>query len=114
MSYVFPGVASYIVAAAIEAGVPPADVGRVHQSWHVARIQDALGQLPNVVESSRPEVLAYAVGVRAGLVASLAAVDAAIVDAAAGVGLLNPLPADEAPTDEPDADRPPARRVRDR
>lgn len=85
-SYVFPGVSPFVDAEARRLGLDGRQVGPASSLWHVARIQDALGQLPSAPAESRPEVLEHVRFVRDSLALALAAADAAIADALAGVG----------------------------
>lgn len=82
--YVFPGMTPFIADAAEVAGVELHHVGYIRESWHVKRLQDALGQLPQMDADSRATAMEAVGRIRAGMVAQLAAADAAIADVAAG------------------------------
>lgn len=80
MNYTFPGVHPFIERVAASTGRDLHQVGRSRAVWHVARIQDALGQLPGLDAASRAASLAEVRRLRDGLALALEGVDAAIAE----------------------------------
>jgi len=102
MPYVFPGVTQYANDAAKEAGLSDDQRGQVASGWHVKQVVGMLSSLPGIVDQinarrvgpeAARDVLDRIASVRAGIAAQLAAVDAAVADVVAGLGL--------APEDKP-------------
>lgn len=79
-TYHFPGVHPFIEAVAARTGRDLHQVGRTRQLWHVAQIQDALGQMPRLDAASQAESLAHVRRLRDGLALALEGVDAAITE----------------------------------
>ena len=94
--YVFPGITNFVARD----GIPPYMAAKIPGLFFVARVTDALSQLPAAHAPSRPDMLKHAEEWRAGLVAALKTVDAAIADVKA-----NCFPA-------PDADASPSIKLR--
>ena len=81
MPYVFPGITPFVERAASEHKLSDEMRSRIAQSWHVKAVSNALSQLPEQAAKA-PEAVAEVrdrlKAVRAGLAASLEAIDAAI------------------------------------
>jgi hypothetical protein len=85
--YTFPGVWPFIERIAQATGRDLHQAGRCRQLWHVAQIQDALGQIPRLDRKSQISLLEHARQTRESLELALKGVDAAIAEVATELGL---------------------------
>ena len=88
--YVFPGVWPFAQRIAEETGRDLHQLGRTRSIWHVSRIQDALGQIPQMPPEVRAEAMEHVHHAREGLALALEGVDAAIAEVAAECGIAPP------------------------
>ena len=88
MHYVFPGLHPFIERIAQATGRDVYQVGRTREVWHLARIQDSLGQLPRLDRSSQEAMLSYVRQIRESLALALEGADAAILEVSTELGLV--------------------------
>jgi hypothetical protein len=81
--YVFSGVTPFIEVCARDAEVEAPHMVKCEKIWHVAQIQDALGQLPRLQPGDRAPLFHQVDLLRNSLAAALAGCDAAIAEVAA-------------------------------
>ena len=89
-SYTFPGLWPYIERAAEGRDLP--FLGRGRELWHCKQVQDSLGQLANLPDDARRELLAHVTSVRESLAAALGGVDLALQEAIGAVAADAPEP----------------------
>lgn len=102
-TFVFPGITPYVKQEAARLGVGSHHEGRVYSLWHVRQAQDALGQLPRLRATDRPELLRHIMAVRDGLALALAGLDAAISHVTTELGMVSPPEPDVVPPTKPKA-----------
>jgi hypothetical protein len=80
MPYTFPGIWPFIERIARATGRDLHQAGRCRQIWHLAQVQDALGQIPRLDRRSQFELLEHVRRTRDSLALALEGVDAAILE----------------------------------
>jgi hypothetical protein len=89
--YVFPGMTPFFTQVATDLGLDPHQLGRAVQGWHIAQLQQLLGQLPRLDPDNQQKMLdEHVYPILESLDGANEAAKAAVADAVAGCGIAAP------------------------